>query len=231
MAGLLENHDAKSESSLIPFDYLLTPVQKEQLEKNLNAVKYRKKDVIFRQNTRTSHVMFVKSGLVKIFKEGRNNRSIILKVASEGSFIGLMSVFGEKLHQYSASAIHECEICDIDISHFKAVLLENGKFAMQFLNILSLDGLFIFERLLGQSHKQLPGRIADVILYFSEEIYHNTEFTFPFTRKELAELAGTTKESFIRTLTEFKNDKIIELDGSAIMIKSMDIIKTLSALG
>jgi CRP-like cAMP-binding protein len=135
------------------------------------------------------------------------------------------------LHQYSASAIHECEICDIDISHFKAVLLENGKFAMQFLNILSLDGLFIFERLLGQSHKQLPGRIADVILYFSEEIYHNTEFTFPFTRKELAELAGTTKESFIRTLTEFKNDKIIELDGSAIMIKSMDIIKTLSALG
>jgi CRP-like cAMP-binding protein len=102
---------------------------------------------------------------------------------------------------------------------------------MQFLNILSLDGLFIFERLLGQSHKQLPGRIADVILYFSEEIYHNTEFTFPFTRKELAELAGTTKESFIRTLTEFKNDKIIELDGSAIMIKSMDIIKTLSALG
>jgi CRP-like cAMP-binding protein len=230
MAGYLENHE-KSESPLIPFDHLLTPVQKEQLEKNLNTVRYRKKDVIFRQNTRISHVMFVKSGIVKIYKEGRNDRTIILKIASEGAFIGLMSVFGEKLHQYSASSIQECEICDIDISHFKSVLMENGRFAMQFLNILSLDGLFIFERLLGQSHKQLPGRIADVILYFSEEVYHNTEFTFPFTRKELAEFAGTTKESFIRTLTEFKNDKIIELDGSAIIIKSMDIIKTLSALG
>jgi CRP-like cAMP-binding protein len=47
----------------------------------------------------------------------------------------------------------------------------------------------------------------------------------------LAELAGTTKESLIRTLTEFKNDKIIELDGKTIKIKSMDIIKTLSRIG
>ena len=50
-------------------------------------------------------------------------------------------------------------------------------------------------------------------------------------RRELAELAGTTKESFIRTLTEFKNDKIIYLDGSRVEILSMDIVKTLSELG
>ncbi|MGC9342824.1 MAG: helix-turn-helix domain-containing protein [Bacteroidales bacterium] len=55
--------------------------------------------------------------------------------------------------------------------------------------------------------------------------------TLPFTRKELAEFSGTTKESFIRTLTEFKNDKIIEIDGASISIKSMDIIRTLSNLG
>lgn len=215
----------------IPFSFLLNASEKKQLENNLNTVNYKKKDVIFKQDTRTSHIMFIKSGLVKIYKEGRNGRFIILKVAKEDDFIGLMSVFGEKVHQYSASAVTDCDICDIDISIFKHVLMSNGKFALQFLNILSLDGLYIFKRLLGQSHKQLPGRIAEVILYFSEEIFHNEEFVFPFTRKELADLAGTTKESFIRTLTEFRNDKIIDIDGSNIKIRSMDIIKTLSALG
>ena len=84
---------------------------------------------------------------------------------------------------------------------------------------------------MSQSHKQLPGRIADVILYFSEIIFKSHVFEFPFTRRELAELAGTTKESFIRTLAEFKNDKIIELEGSKVTINSMKIIKTLSDLG
>jgi CRP-like cAMP-binding protein len=70
-----------------------------------------------------------------------------------------------------------------------------------------------------------------VLLYFAEKIFHSTSYTLPLTRRELAELAGTTKESFIRTLTEFKNDKIIDLDGSIVEIKSMKIIKTLSELG
>jgi CRP-like cAMP-binding protein len=84
---------------------------------------------------------------------------------------------------------------------------------------------------MNQTHKQLPGRIADVLLYFAEQIYRQPHFDFPLTRRELAELAGTTKESFIRTLTEFKNDKIIYLDGSRVEIISMDIVKTLSELG
>ncbi len=215
----------------IPFSHLLNEEEKGELDNNLNIVKFRKKDIIFRQNTRTSHIMFIKSGLVKIFREARNDKVVILKVVPEGQFIGLMDVFGESVHRYSASAITEAEICDLDIGMFKNIMLKNGRFALQFLNILSMDGLFIFDRLMGQSHKQLPGRIADVILYFSTEIYKSDTFSFPFTRKELADLAGTTKESFIRTLTEFRNDKIIELDGSQIRIKSMDIIKTLSDLG
>jgi CRP-like cAMP-binding protein len=175
--------------------------------------------------------MFVKSGMVKIFKEGRNNKFIILKVAVVDDFLGLLSIYGRDTHQYSASAAMETEITFIDISTFNEVLFSNGTFANHFIQRISNDGLYIFERLMSQSHKQLPGRIADVILYFSEQIFKSNEFEFPFTRRELAELAGTTKESFIRTLAEFKNDKIINLDGSAVKINSLKIIKTLSQLG
>ncbi|MBN1415385.1 MAG: Crp/Fnr family transcriptional regulator [Bacteroidales bacterium] len=219
------------EHYLLPFARYLTKDDLAAFKANSNIVVYEKKEVIFRQNTRTSHIMCIKSGLVKIYKEGRNNRYIILKIAVENDFLGLMSIYGSDMHQFSASAIQTCEICFIDINVFNKILKTSGDFSFQIINQLSSDGLFIFERLMSQSHKQLPGRIADVILYFSEIIFNSQEFEFPLTRRELAELAGTTKESFIRTLAEFKNDKIIDLEGSRVKINSLKIIRTLSELG
>lgn len=220
-----------STNRLMPFDFCLSDEQIEEISANSNTVLYKNKEVIFRQNTRTSHIMFVKSGMVKIYKEGRNNKYIILKVAVVEDFLGLLSIYGRDIHQYSASVVMETEITFIDINTFNSILFSNGEYAKNFIQKISNDGLYIFERLMSQSHKQLPGRIADVILYFSEKIFQSQEFDFPFTRRELAELAGTTKESFIRTLSEFKNDKIIDLKGSLVKINSLKIIKTLSQLG
>ena len=89
----------------------------------------------------------------------------------------------------------------------------------------------IFDKLMSQTYKHLPGRIADVLLYFSQDIYKSHVFEFQLTRKELAELCGTTKESFIRTINEFKHDKIINLNGRKVEIVSMNLVKILSDLG
>jgi CRP-like cAMP-binding protein len=215
----------------IPFVQLLNNTERDILIENSSIVRFSKKDIIFRQDTRTSHIMIMISGMVKIYKEGTGHRQIILRLALPGSYIGMLSVLGDQIHQFSASAIEASEICFIDLNPFRNVIMENGKYGLKLLNIISQEGLFIFKRLMSQSHKQLPGRIADVLLYFSREVYNSTKFTFPLTRRELAELAGTTKESFIRTLTEFKNDRIIKLDGSEVEIVSHDIINTLSEFG
>lgn len=219
------------QDSIIPYGNVLCQEEIDDVLNNSNVVNFNKKEIIFRQNTRTSHIMFIKSGLVKIFKEGRNSKYIILKVALKNDFLGLLSIYGGDTHHYSASAIQPSEICFVDINVFNKLLRRNGDFASKIIHQIANDGLFIFDRLMSQSHKQLPGRIADVILYFSQAIFKNDEFEFPFTRRELAELAGTTKESFIRTLAEFKHDKIIELDGSRVKINSFKIVKTLSELG
>ena len=215
----------------IPYIQLLSGEQLGLLKENSSIVEYRNKDIIFRQNTRTSHIMILINGLVKVYKESRNERIIILKLAKPGSYLGILSVLGDQIHQYSASALEDAAICFIDLNIFRNIILENGKFALNLLNTVSRDGLFIFNRLMAQSHKQLPGRIADVLIYLADEIYGSQKFVFPLTRRELAELAGTTKESFIRTLTEFRNDRIITLDGSNVEIISRNIVDTLSELG
>jgi CRP-like cAMP-binding protein len=215
----------------IPFVQLLNEKEREMLRENCNIVRFNKKDIIFRQNTRTSHIMIIISGLVKIYKEGRGLRQIILKLSLPGNYIGILSVLGDQIHQYSASAIEASDICFIDINAFRNIIMENGKYGLKLLSLISQEGLFIFKRLINQTHKQLPGRIADVLLYFSHDVFNSSKFTLPLTRRELAELAGTTKESFIRTLTEFKNDKIIRLNGPEVEIISHDIINTLSEFG
>ncbi len=215
---------------VMPFISLLTDNEVEILNKSCNLVSYDKGEVIFRQNTLTSHIMYLCKGLVKIYKVTDAKKSLIIKIATPVTFIGLISVFGNEIHQYSASAIEPSEIMHLESHVFRRILQQNGNFSMQLLQFTSQYGLFIFERLMSQYQKQLPGRIADVILYFYD-IYHKPIFEFPLTRRELAELAGTTKESFIRTLTEFKNDRIIHLKGKRVEIVSFEILKTLSRIG
>jgi len=215
----------------IPFANFLLPGELEEINLNSKYIAYQKHETIFRQGTWTSHDMYIKSGMVKIYKEGRNKRLLIVKIGTTGEFLGLMSTFGSEMHQYSASSVYASEIGYIDINVFKKVIKNNPEFAIRLIQTVCADGLFLIEKLMGQSHKQLPGRIADVILYFSDKIFKQETFEFPLTRRELAELAGTTKESLIRTLSEYKNDKIIELDGSKVRINSMKIVRTLSDLG
>ena len=66
--------------------------------------------------------MFVKSGLVKVYKESKDGRSYILKIVTPGEFLGLLSFYGNTIHQFSASAVEDCEIGYIDIQIFNQVL-------------------------------------------------------------------------------------------------------------
>ncbi len=226
----IENKPEES-NAIIPFENILNEEEIERIKSHSNVVNYLKNDVIFKQNTRTSHVMYILSGLIKIYRESKNNKTKIIKLGISGEFLGLNSVFGEETFSYSSAALEKTVVYIIDRSVFENVISNNGQYAHEILKTITSENLGIFKRLISQSQKQLPGRIADIIMYFSEKIYHSHNFDFPLTRTELAELAGTTKESLIRTLTEFKNDKIIELDGKKVNIKSYDIIKTLSRLG
>lgn len=215
----------------IPFQELLTANESKLIQENSNIVNYKAHDIIFKQNTRTSHVMFIKSGLVKLYSENKNQRNKILKLGTSKEYLGLNSILGEETFSYSAVAVQNTEIFIIDFEIFQQVLQNNGQFSYALLKHITENNLMLLSRLISQSQKQLPGRIADIILYFTEHIYNSEEFNFPLTRTELAELAGTTKESLIRTLTEFKNDKIIKLEGKKVAVISLEILKTLSRIG
>lgn len=108
----------------------LSEKQKEVLAANSNLVNFHKKDVLFKQHTRTSHFMYVASGLIRIIKEGRNNKILSLKTITKGEFVSHFSIFGNNIFQYSASSIGESEILIIDYASFVSILQENGNLGM-----------------------------------------------------------------------------------------------------
>lgn len=216
---------------LLPFESVLLPDERDKLYSSTNKIEYSKRDIIIKQSARVSEIPLILSGIVKISREMRRGKNVILRIGQPGTFLGLSSIFGSDVYEYSVFALENVSVRFVDIETFSWLIKKNGLFGMEVVKQISADNIFNINRLSGLLYKQLPGRVADIILYFSEDIFKNETFSIPLTRQELAELAGTTKESLIRTLSEFKHDKIIDMNRNSFKINSMHIIKTLSRLG
>lgn len=226
----------KSESSKInlndiPGFSLLTDKERVSIQKDCFIVTYKEGDVIFRQGSPVSYIMYVQSGLVKIQKEITVDKEIIFCLADSGSWIGQMTVFGGEIHQYSCVATGQVDIVMVRIAIFWELIRQNGDFACHILKESNQQSLKVITKLFNHSQKHLPGRVAEMLLYFSEEIYNSPKFILPLSRRELAYFVGTTKESMIRTLAEFRHDKIIELDDKQVEILSFEAINILSRYG
>lgn len=220
----------KDNICIIPTYDVLTEQQITDIEKNSYLVRYKKNETIYRQKMPISHLIFIKSGLVKTFKEGEGEKKIILNIESTNSFIGLISSFSRSQYEFSCTTLIESEIVFTDINVFKRILQENGLYALQLMKQIGEQGLHIFNKLMNLSHKQVPGRIAGILLSL-HEMFKKDEFEIPLSRQELADLISATKESVSRTLSEFKHDKIIDIDEKRIIIKRLDILIMLSRIG
>ncbi|HEX2394068.1 MAG TPA: Crp/Fnr family transcriptional regulator [Bacteroidales bacterium] len=215
----------------MPSHNVLSPLQIDRINNNALIVNHKKGEIIFRQDKPVSHLLFLRSGLVKIYKEGLNKKTVILKIIGPDNYVGAFSAFYDNRYQMSGMTLEDSELIYININIFKEILSENGSYALQLLQDFSNEGMYLINKLMDFPQKLVPGRIAEVLMFFGTEVYKNKEFTLPISRQELADLVYSTKESVSRTLTEFKNDRIIEIEDRKVTLQSVDLLKILSKLG
>jgi len=216
---------------ILPTFTTLTDEQAGKINNNSFVVNHRTGEYIFSQDKPISHLMYLNKGLVKIFREEQKNRSTILRISGPGSYVGLFSIFYGKRYQFSALAIEDTELVYVELQLINKILAENGRFALEMIQLFGKDGMEMLNKLIAFPQKQVPGRLAEVLLLFSSDIYGHNEFTLPLSRQELADMIYSTKESVSRTLTEFKNDRIIDIDDRKVTLKSLDLLNLLSKLG
>lgn len=210
---------------------VLSLKQLELLNSNSKEVDLKKGDVILHSGALNSHIVYLKTGYVKEYIVMPNKRSRILQIIKPHSYLGLHSLFGDKINHYSYSALVGLKICFIDIDIFKRLVKESGDFAFELLKYLSKESLLVNYIFIRHGQKNTNGRFADMLLYLSEEIYKSYSFDLHLTRQEFSELLGISRENTARVITQFKKDKIIEITDKKLRILQVETIKRISKAG
>ncbi len=202
----------------------------ELADNNRLEVRYKKGEMISKQGSFATHITFLKSGLVKVYLEGKN-KNYILSLTPRGQMIGLPSLFGDPIFHYSVVAIEDSTICHIDINVFRKFINENARFSAELIRIINDSTIQNYERFLSITQKNIPGRFADILLYLSEHIYNDDKFSISFSRKDFAELNSMSIESLSRVIKDFSIDDIIHVNGKDIEILKKDRLFEISQHG
>jgi CRP/FNR family transcriptional regulator len=213
-----------------PLFSLLKDDELEAINQGRFEVQYRAGEMIFKQGSATSHVLMLTSGLSKIYLEN-NNRSLILKLIKPIQMFGGPGMFIDNRNYYSAAAITDSTVCYIGQENFRQAIRSNPDFAEKFIEHINRSAIFTFGRFTDLTQKQMPGRVADALLYLSKEIYQAPHFKIALSRQELADMTSLSKESFIRILKDFKEEGIIVLNGDDISIEKMSALEKISQVG
>lgn len=181
------------------------------------------KDVIIRQGEAITEFIYLKEGLVKLYRDTPQGSQIIA-IGKPFDFVSLLSVFADERYSYSVSALEDSTICVLKLDQVKKQVLENGKFAMKLITTMNRATDKIFFGYLDNHQKRLIGRIAGVILFFSE-IYQSDVFDIPISRKEISQLVGMTIENVIRAISDLRKDGLIRAYGKNIEIIDKERLK------
>jgi CRP/FNR family transcriptional regulator, polysaccharide utilization system transcription regulator len=200
------------------------------LFKQLTRVRYKKKEMLIKQNSHSSNIYYLKSGLIKVFTERRNDKNIIIKIITPNNFIGLSNMFTDS-YNFSAVAMQDCEVCVLPKEQIVSTVQYSKTFAKHVLEIQSNYNAFIIEKISSLGTKQMHGRLADIIMYLCGDEFDGTNVFESIARKDIAEMAGMSAESAIRLLTEFKNDGLIKTNGKKIEINNFELVARLSEIG
>ncbi|MDI3545170.1 MAG: family transcriptional regulator, anaerobic regulatory protein [Rikenellaceae bacterium] len=184
---------------------------------------YQKDEVIFQQGEKSPFLVFLQKGLVKFNYLDANNKNLILTIVSAPSLLGLANVLNEDINLFSIIAIEDSMGCQLDLNKLKVLAMRNKNFLIS-LTKLSTD-MFrnSIYNVISLAHKQINGRIADILLFLARDVYHSNTFTLSISRQELAEFAGCSKENVIKSLRSLNRDNIIRISGKEIEI--LDIKK------
>lgn len=210
--------------------HTLTNQSFEELNSNHAVVGFSKGDAIIKQGTFSTNVAFLRSGLVKLHLQGPHHEQIV-RLVKAPSYLGLPTTFGDKINQYSVTAVADCEVCFIDINIFKKLIKENEEFAYEIILDLCGNELESFRRCANRTQKQNRGNIASFLLELSNDIFESDEFGLPLSQSEIGNLVDTTRESVSRIFTEFDSDKIIWIKGKNIKILNKNSLELISKNG
>lgn len=204
-------------------------VDKLQERKHLNT--FRKGSLIFHEGNYPVGLYAIFSGKVKIFKTSDTGKDYILRLAKDGEVLGYRSILTNEKYEVSAEALEDTQLCFIPSESFMTALQGSTRLSMGVMDLLASELKNTEEKLAEMAHKTVKERTAEMILmlrrFYGLEEDGNT-INASLSREELASLVGTATETLIRMLSDFKDNKVLELKGKKITILNLRLLQELA---
>ena len=214
-----------------PYFQILTEDELELINLDRYSVRYKAGETILKQGTSATHILSLISGYIKLYIEGIGEKNLLLALQKPWALIGGPGVHTDRRIHYSVVALTEVSVCFISIDRFNEVLAMNCQFSNQLINHISVQAVNMFDKLISLTQKQMHGRMADGLLYLSQDFYKENSFNLYLSRQDIADLTAMSKDSAIRILKDFERDGIINSSGSRLEILDIEQLKDISLRG
>lgn len=210
---------------------LLTNSEIKLVNENRYEAVFKPGEVIIKQGSPASNALFLSSGMAKSYIEGINGKNFIMSILLPGRLIMGPGAYVNSRHTYSVAAITAVQACFINFEVFKHLVRVNGNFAESLVEDISVKSLRSHSRMVNLTQKKMPGRLAEILLYFANDIYNADEFELNLSRKELGEMTNMAKESVVRILKELENSGVVSSNLSYIKILDKAKLQQISEKG
>jgi CRP/FNR family transcriptional regulator, polysaccharide utilization system transcription regulator len=191
--------------------------------------KYRRGGIIYEEGSKINGFYIVCKGIIKIYKTGFDGKDQIIRFAKPGDVMGFRSTITGELACTTSKAIEDANIFYVAGDRVKSLVRKNGEFAMDLLQIACRELGQANDYITDIAQKTVRERLAEVLIQLKRTFNLDKDkfLQISLTREELANMVGTATESVIRLLSEFKQVKLIELNGRKIkLLDEPKLIKT-----
>ncbi len=209
----------------------VTPDEFEPIREASIQLHFKKGETIFKQGTKSTHMVYLHKGIVKFIDEVDSEKDFILAIVKGSKLLGASNLFFKETNVLSLVAVEECDICLIDQKLLLSAAVKHGDLLLAMCErSIEMFQASIFN-FISLAHKQVHGRIADILIYLWEYVYKDREYEFVLSRKEIADFAACSHENAITTLSKFNKEGLITLRSKKIIINDIEKLYAISKIG
>jgi DNA-binding response OmpR family regulator len=193
-------------------------VKKFTEDKKISA--YKKKENIYREGDLPRGMYFINKGKIKIFKLHDHGKELIINLLNEEDFFGYTALLTRGEYSETAQALEDSEVTFIPSEDFFNLIYNNREISKKFIQILTNNVAEHQHKLLELAYSSVRKRVAEVLLQLKNKFAGKESMGLSFSREDLANIVGTSTESLIRTLSDFKDENLVEVKEGKIFLKN-----------
>ena len=220
---------------MVPFFQSLDSESLQQVNGKFSASHFASGQSIYYEGEKATLLRVVVYGAVKLIRHTDDGREILVDLLKPGEYFGSLNALGEDT--YSETAIAQSDACIMSIGNreFRAVMNSNPTVAVAVLDVTAEKLNTAREQIHHLTSLSVEKRIAHILLKLSDKFGEEKEvgllLQLPLSRKDLADMAGTSTETASRIMSRFQQDGIITSGRQWVAVQNPDALSDVISNG